>query len=75
MMVCGPAATALGELVRERWNRAVQNEAVPRQPPPVRAPPAIFWPGHVKPDLLDVQVAIARTRPAYKDQIEVREIE
>ncbi|MGB5233892.1 MAG: phospholipase D-like domain-containing protein, partial [Candidatus Macondimonas sp.] len=75
MMVGGPAATALGELVRERWNRAVQNEAAPRQPPPVRAPPAIFWPGHVKPDLLDVQVAIARTRPAYKEQIEVREVE
>lgn len=75
MMVCGPAATALGELVRERWNRAVQDEATPREPPPVRAPPAIFWPGHVKPDLLNVQVAIARTRPAHKDQIEVREVE
>jgi len=75
MMVCGPVATALGELVRERWNRAVRDEAAPRQPPPVRVPPAIFWPGHVKPDLLDVQVAIARTRPAYKDQIEVREVE
>ncbi|MGB3133592.1 MAG: VTT domain-containing protein [Candidatus Macondimonas sp.] len=75
MMVGGPVATALGELVRERWNRAVQNEPTPREPPPVRAPPAIFWPGHVKPDLMDVQVAIARTRPAYMDQIEVREVE
>jgi phosphatidylserine/phosphatidylglycerophosphate/cardiolipin synthase-like enzyme/uncharacterized membrane protein YdjX (TVP38/TMEM64 family) len=75
MMVCGPIATALGELVRERWQRAVRDEPVPRQPPPVRTPPAIFWPGHVKPDLVDVQVAIARTRPAYKDQDEVREVE
>ncbi|MFC4175504.1 phospholipase D-like domain-containing protein [Microvirga sp. GCM10011540] len=66
----GEAAGALGELARERWRRAT-GEALP--PPKAAAP---CWPEHLSPDLTDVEVAIARTEPAYGEaQPEIREIE
>ncbi|MBQ1541292.1 MAG: phospholipase [Caulobacteraceae bacterium] len=73
MMVDGPAARALGELARERWTRAE-----PKRPPPP-APPAEevgldLWPGFVRPDLTDVDVAVARTEPGWKGAREVFEI-
>jgi phospholipase D1/2 len=66
----GEAARVLGELARERWRRAT-GEAIPPAPP---CDPC--WPEGVAPDFADVELAIARTEPAYGDaQPEVREIE
>jgi phospholipase D1/2 len=70
MAVDGPAAAALGELARERWRRAT-GEKISR--PPVL--PGDPWPPVLEPDLTDIDVAIARTEPAYRGNQEVREVE
>jgi phospholipase D1/2 len=68
--IMGEAAKTLGDLARERWRRAT-GEIVPSAPP---CDP--YWPEHLLPDLVDVEVAIARTEPAYGEaQPEVREVE
>jgi phosphatidylserine/phosphatidylglycerophosphate/cardiolipin synthase-like enzyme/uncharacterized membrane protein YdjX (TVP38/TMEM64 family) len=69
MMVDGEAALALGELVRQRWQRAACE--TPDRP---RAE-GDLWPAGFAPDFTDTRVGIARTFPAYDGQPEVREIE
>ncbi|HBG51706.1 VTT domain-containing protein [Candidatus Macondimonas diazotrophica] len=74
MMVSGPVAGALGELARERWQRAT-GEDIEVDEPPVGRPADFPWLEGITPELTDVQVAISRTRPQYETQAEVREIE
>ena len=69
-MVDGPSAAALGTLARDRW-RALGKTSLPRP----RKPDTSLWPEHVPPDLLDVDVMIARTMPRVEDEPEVRENE
>ena len=69
-MVDGPSAAALGTLARDRW-RALGKTSLPR----LRKPDTSLWPEHVPPDLLDVDVMIARTMPGVEDDPEVRENE
>ncbi len=69
LMVDGEAAAALGDIARERW-RAATGEDVP----PV-ASKRTLWPAKVKPAVQDVDVAVARTCPAYDGREQVREIE
>jgi phospholipase D1/2 len=64
------AAAALGALARERWQRATGE----RISPPDR-PNHDPWPDALVPHLRDVDVAIARTEPAYHGRPGVREIE
>lgn len=67
--VDGAAARALGELARERWERATgERPAAPPASTPV-------WPDELQPHFHQVDVAIARTIPAQKDEREVLEIE
>src|SRR6266404_2942835 len=68
--VDGAAAAALGHLVRTRWQRAT-GRRVAAPPPPCRDP----WPHDLASDLTDVDVAIARTEPAWSGRREVREVE
>jgi phosphatidylserine/phosphatidylglycerophosphate/cardiolipin synthase-like enzyme len=71
-MVDGPAAQALAELARLRWLRSAGHAAPP--PPPqddARDP----WPNWLPPDLEGVDVAIARTEPAWRGHPEINEIE
>ena len=65
----GPAAMALGEACRDRWERAsgVKLKAV--------AADQTCWPEGLEPDFRDVEVAIARTHPEMDDQQPVHEIE
>lgn len=70
IVVDGEAAAALGKLARERWHRATK-----RKMPAVRATSGRCWPDGVKPDLDNVDIAIARTRSAYNGADEVREVE
>lgn len=65
----GPAAVAIGELVRERWRRATGNTLGPGRGG------ADIWPAHVVPDMTDVPVAIARTAPCEAGREAVRENE
>ena len=69
MAVSGPAAKALGDLARERWQAA---GGEPIAPPVVDCDP---WPEALMPDLRDAEVAVARTRGAYAGAEPVREIE
>ncbi|MBI2253300.1 MAG: VTT domain-containing protein [Proteobacteria bacterium] len=68
-MLDGPAATALSELVRTRWQRAAcETPAGPAEAPP-------NWPAEVLPDFWDIDTGIARTEPAFEDRPEIREVE
>ncbi|MFC3069226.1 phospholipase D-like domain-containing protein [Phenylobacterium soli] len=69
MMVDGPAAKALADLARERWRRAT-DEVLP-EPDDAGGDP---WPDHVPAHLTDVDVAIARTEPAWKKRPMIEEI-
>lgn len=71
LMVDGAAARALGDLARERWQRATGQRL-----------PAIggtdtarrLWPDDLPPRLRSVPVGISRTRPPGKHRAAVREI-
>lgn len=69
MMVDGEAARALGDLARARWTRATGETLEP--PAETGGDP---WPGRIPAHVRDVEVAIARTTPAWRDQPEVGEI-
>jgi len=69
-MVDGPAAASLGRLARERW------QALGASRLPAVSPSADDrWPAGIEPDLIGVDIAIARTRPASASLEEVRECE
>lgn len=74
-VVDGPAARALGELVRTRWARAVKDAPVPPMAvrPAAGAGDADLWP-QVEPDLREVDVAISRTEPDFGGHTHVREV-
>ncbi len=71
MAVDGPAARLLGELARERWERAAG------EPPEIDEGVEIGdpWPGNVTPDFEDVDIAVALTLPPYKSCEGTREAE
>ena len=71
MVVDGEAAAALGRLARERW-RFAGSEAEPVEPRSADHDP---WPPGVRPTLTNLEVAIARSLPAYRDRGEIREVE
>ncbi|AOY58257.1 MULTISPECIES: VTT domain-containing protein [Desulfococcus] len=72
MAVDDSAAVVLGELVRERWTLAVGKKPFVMKSAPDKDD---VWPPDLKPDLENVQVAVARTLPAYGDRSAVREVE
>ena len=69
MILAGPVGNALADLGNDRWQRATKK--------PLRAIAAggENWPEDLEPDFEGVDVAISRTRAAYEDCSEVREIE
>lgn len=71
-MVDGNAAQALGALCRQRWHKAVGRLPLPA----LKAfkPTQDLWPPTVGPDLLDVDVGISRTEPAFGTQAGVNEL-
>ena len=69
MLMQGAVAGVLSELGRERWKVATRAELEPIEP--CRQP----WPERQSVMFADVDVGIARTRAAYEDVPEVREIE
>lgn len=69
LMVDGGAAAVLAEAVRVRWAAAAGVELAPV------AATADPWPRGLEPDLREVDVAIARTRPELNGGDEVREVE
>lgn len=71
VLVEGDAARALGDLVRDRWQRATGRRIQPTPAASAGEP----WPDGLAPDVTDVALAIARTDPIYDGRPEVREIE
>lgn len=70
MLVEGEAAAALAELSRARWVLAGGD---PLEPCPADAPSP--WPEFLQSEYQFVEVGISRTRAAYKDVGEIREIQ
>lgn len=68
MAVEGDAARALGDLARQRWQTATGEE---HRPVPASSP---CWPPELPPDLVDIEVAIARTRPPHSGRATRREV-
>lgn len=68
MAVDGQAAFAVAEVVRERWRRAFGEAPAPA------ATESDPWPPSLRPDLRDVDVAVARTLPSGRDCGPAREI-
>ena len=69
ILVEGAVAGRLGELARERWQRAGGSSIQP--PTDVRHG---LWPDSVAGELEGADIAIARTEPAYRDRNAVNEI-
>ena len=69
MMMRGPVAAQLAELGRERWSTATKAKLKPIEKC------EDDWPDDLPVMFHDVDIAIARTRAAYDDLAEVREIE
>ncbi len=69
MVFDGKAAHVLGDLFRRRWLNAT-GENLPL--PPRRTD--LHWPVESEPDLSNVDISVARTEPAYKNNPEVVEI-
>lgn len=69
-LVEGPVAASLGELARDRWGRRGATDL-----PPLAPRADSIWPADVEPDLVDVDVAIARTFPPFRGREGVRECE
>jgi phosphatidylserine/phosphatidylglycerophosphate/cardiolipin synthase-like enzyme len=65
----GEPAALLGTIARVRWAKAKG------KPIPLASHNENSWPEGLRPHMEDVDVAIARTTPAYEDGNEVREIE
>ncbi len=65
----GAAAGAIGQLARERWRRATGEELQPLESR------NDAWPQDLPVEIEQVDVAIARTEPAYLGRPEVREVE
>ena len=74
MVVDGEAARCLGNLVRKRWLR-VADTVLPRPPETGPETDRDPWPEDVAPDLRDVEVAVARTEPGFREHPPVREVE
>jgi phospholipase D1/2 len=70
-MAEGEIARAMGELVRERWQRATQLPA----PVPRVEGRADCWPDGVEADLTDCEIGITRTQPEHEGQRAIREVE
>ncbi|MGY2128549.1 phospholipase D-like domain-containing protein [Blastococcus sp. SYSU DS0617] len=68
-LVSGPAARALGDLARERWESGTGRRLEPVE----GVEPC--WPEEVEPLLTDVDIAISRTRPEHGGTELVHEIE
>lgn len=69
MIVDGGVSRALADLAGDRWQSATGEQLASLDPCPEH------WPAEVEPAFRNVDIAIARTRAAWTDHQEVREIE
>lgn len=67
--VSGPAAATLGSLARERWRRGTDKKLAAANVA------TSIWPESLSVDLKNVDVAVARTEPAYAEFSQINEVE
>lgn len=67
--ISGPAASALGDLARKRWQRATDEDL------PKTVISENIWPNDLKADFQNIDIAIARTAPEYDQREQIVEIE
>ena len=72
LLVEGPVAAGVEELALRRWHRATGEQVAGTEPHPGDASP---WPDGVSAPFVDLDVAIARTRPRWRGEKPAREIE
>ncbi len=65
----GPAAAALGEVARNRWQLATEEKLEPK------AGDGDPWPEGLEVGFRDISIGIARTAPEYKERDQIAEIE
>ena len=70
MMLEGDGARALAELGRRRWRQAGGSAMIA-----CAAQAESAWPDRLQAEFRNVEIGIARTRAAYRDMAELREIE
>lgn len=70
MILSGATAGALAELGRDRWHSATNGRLEP-----IPASDRELWPPELAVQFSNVDIAIARTRAAYRNLCEIREIE
>ena len=70
MLLAGPVAKALADLGRDRWQVATDSEL-----PQLTDCGRRLWPEDLAVQFADVDVAVTRTRAAYRELPELREIE
>lgn len=75
MLVDGDAARSIGELARERWRIAANQQALPLNSDVHNAQAVADWPQQREADLQNIDIGIARTLPAYRGREAVREVE
>ena len=68
-MMDGPPAASLGNLFRERWERATGE----RLPAGAMTSRNNVWPDEVSPDFRKIRVGLSRTQASWKDFPELRE--
>lgn len=69
-LVDGPAARALGDVFRDRWQAATGETLTPSP-----AVPRPAWPGDIPPGFKTIGVGLSRTRARWKTRGELRENE
>jgi phosphatidylserine/phosphatidylglycerophosphate/cardiolipin synthase-like enzyme/uncharacterized membrane protein YdjX (TVP38/TMEM64 family) len=74
VVVSGDCARALGELARDRWQRATDETVETSTDHVDRSATFDAWPDGVEPEAHNIDVAIARTEPAYQGRVGVAEI-
>ena len=75
MLVDGDAARCLGNLVRETLAPGGEHGPAPTSGNRPNNRPGYHGPKGIVPDLRDVEVAVARTEPGFRDHPPVREVE
>jgi len=71
MVVDADAARVIGQVARQRWQRATGSQPVSVADSAAKDP----WPDTIQACLNDVGVAVARTMPAFEEQPAVHEVE
>ena len=73
IMFDGPAAAALGQIVRARWQRSRRGGKPPPAAHPVLSSISL-WPARISPDFVEIELGIALTEAAYDGRPAIHQV-